>query len=415
MEDKKRCIITNLPLIDGKKYGKCHSRIIHNLYKSCDQDINKTKDELKKLYYVEEYDSFYNSWSGCSRGLIKAGYINVDKKFIYEKYFKHRSICCLDGCNENVSFELVCQNSCCILHYNQNRFNPNRSEANFICLEDGNRFTNLRQLSRHIKSIGIKPEDYYNKHHRKNDDEGKCKWCLKPVKFKNVEVGYTNFCYNTDCNVNWYNKYENRAVNCANKISEAHSMGDTLPSQEKYWLKRGYTEDAAKLKVTERQSTNSIESIIKRNGCSHEDAVEIRANITNKWLKSFPKTNFSKVSQELFWLVYEKVKNDYNNIYFASLKNGKLSNDNKNHEFRVKTVRSSRKLDFYIKDINKCIEFDGTYWHNRTNSGDDGLRDDEIFSSLGCEILHVKEQDYYDNKDGVVEQCLKFLNNTNGC
>jgi very-short-patch-repair endonuclease len=283
----------------------------------------------------------------------------------------------------------------------------------YTCLEDGNTFTRINRLTRHLKGVlNIDPEDYYKKHIKKCDSEGFCKWCKTPTRFKNVRDGYDKFCYNTSCNVLWYNKHENRAKNCAEKIRKTHLIGDRLPSQEGYWLKRGHTQEEAYKKVRETQATNAVDSIMERKKCSLEEAVQIRAEITDKWLKSFKRMNYSMISQKLFVEVWKRVKDKYKNIYFATLNNGEIVNDGKNHEFRVKTFRSSRKIDFYIKDINKCIEFDGTYWHGKKGKGasEELLRESEIIGTLGCKVLHVKEKDFNNDNEKIIEDCVNFLN-----
>jgi hypothetical protein len=129
-------------------------------------------------------------------------------------------------------------------------------------------------------------------------------------------------------------------------------------------------------------------------------------------LTSFPRLNYSKVSQELFWAIFDKIKNNYKDIYFATLNNGEMDYSGPNHEYRVKTSRSSRKLDFYVKDVNKIIEFDGTYWHGRVGMGNkerDAIRELEIFDILKSSTFHVKEMDYNKNKKQIVEDCLNFL------
>ena len=413
-----KCIITNLELNKNKKYGRFYSRVIHNLYKKYNCDIEKTKTNLNELIYVSEVGNYYTSWAGCSKGLGKSGNVTLDRQFLYEKYFKNISKCRVDKCNNEVPFEMVRLNACCTLHYNQDTsVNYDKSKAKFICLENGNSFMSLNHLTRHIKSLNLNTEDYYNKYHRIDEKEGKCLWCLSPVKFKNVEVGYGRFCHNTNCNINWHNKHTNRAANCANKISNTLSERGRLPSHMEYWMNRGYTSEYAQILVQERQATNTVEKIMNRRGCSQETATDIRAEITNKWLASFPRLNYSKVSQQLFWEVYNRIKNDYSEIYFASFKSGKLIDDGTNHEYGVKTNRSTRKLDFFIKDINKCIEFDGAYWHGKVGKGDktrDIIREQEIVDAIGCQIFHVKEMDYYKDKELVVQNCINFLNNDDG-
>lgn len=413
----ENCIVTGLPINDKQGYGKYHSRIIRKLFLKCGLDIEETRRRVAEdLIYVDEYNMFYASWHDCSKGLGKGTDLNADKKYIFEKYFKQRSKCILPDCNNYVEYDFIRYKSCCILHYNQSKKKSiqNRENFKYVCLESGNKFAELRNLSRHLKSIGIDPEDYYKKHHFKEGD-GKCKWCNKPTKFENIEVGYTNFCYNTECNVSWYNKHHNRAKIAAEKTSKIFLEGDRLPSQIPYWIKRGYDEETAKQMVLDRRILNTVDAIMQRKNCSREEAEQIRADITKKWIKSFKKMTYSKISQELFWSIYEKIKNDYVDIYFATLDSDKILDDSgKNHEFLINVGKTHRKLDFYIKDINKCIEFDGTYWHGIKGKGNktrEEEREKQIINKLNCKILHIKEADFVSNKEESINKCLDFIKN----
>jgi hypothetical protein len=123
----------------------------------------------------------------------------------------------------------------------------------------------------------------------------------------------------------------------------------------------------------------------------------------NDWLINItPGSAYSKISQELFWVLYEEIKNDYKDIYFAEL------GDKHNNEWWVRTNKQMRMLDFYIKDLNICIEFDGEYWHN---DEDDYIREQEILEvNPTMKILHIKEIDYYKNKENETQRCLDFIN-----
>ena len=75
--------------------------------------------------------------------------------------------------------------------------------------------------------------------------------------------------------------------------------------------------------------------------------------------------------------------------------------------------KSYVKLDFYVKDIDKCIEFDGDYWHGqkRGNQKRDKIREVEIMKSYPTlKIFHVKERDYKNDPEKVINECLDFIN-----
>jgi very-short-patch-repair endonuclease len=168
--------------------------------------------------------------------------------------------------------------------------------------------------------------------------------------------------------------------------------------------------------VSERQTTNTVEKIMKRDKFDKNQATEKRREITKKWLDSFPKQNYSNVSQELFWHIHENIKNDYKEVYFATILNGDKVSDGTNNEYRIKTHVTVRSLDFYIKDVNTVIEFNGYYWHGAKNKHYDETKDkqrlDEL-NKLGLRVLIVNELDYYADKSKVIEECINFIKNGN--
>ena len=69
-------------------------------------------------------------------------------------------------------------------------------------------------------------------------------------------------------------------------------------------------------------------------------------------------------------------------------------------------------LDFYVKDNNKVIEFDGDYWHGerRGNQKRDKEREDDIRQNGFVNILRIKERDYKADPQKVVDECIRFIN-----
>lgn len=185
---------------------------------------------------------------------------------------------------------------------------------------------------------------------------------------------------------------------------------DKSPVQYKYWMKQGYSETEAKEKVTERQKTFSLAICIEKFG--EEEGLKVFNARQKKWLSNYNKQNFSNISQKLFWEIYEIIKNDYKNIYFATLKDGIKDESGKNNEYNIKLKKSYVKADFLVKDLRKIIEFDGDYWHGekRGNQERDRLRDKAI-KSMNYEIFHVSEKEYKLNPDNIVKECIKFIKN----
>ena len=84
----------------------------------------------------------------------------------------------------------------------------------------------------------------------------------------------------------------------------------------------------------------------------------------------------------------------------------------KKQEFKAKFF----ELDIFIPELNKGIEFDGKYWHG------EGLRrswtndanyyhfiKDSFFASIGIQVIHVKEQDWLNNKQAEINKVFQFI------
>lgn len=197
------------------------------------------------------------------------------------------------------------------------------------------------------------------------------------------------------------------------KFIETVDYGSIKKSSDlEWWIEKceGDIEKAKEL-YKERQSTFTLEKCIKKYG--KEKGTEIFNNRQEKWLKSFPKTNYSKISQDLFIKLYELIKEKYKEIYFATLNLGNVLefNNGKNFEYTLKLKGKTIKPDFFIKDNGKIIEFDGVYWHrkNPENKKRELARDKAIIES-GYEIYHVSESEWIQNPEQTIQKCIDFLN-----
>lgn len=196
------------------------------------------------------------------------------------------------------------------------------------------------------------------------------------------------------------------------KFIESVDYGSIKKSSDlEWWIEKcnGNIEQAEEL-YKERQTTFTLEKCIKKYG--KKKGTKRFNDRQEKWLKSFPKTNYSKISQKLFIEIYEDIKNDFNEIYFATLNNGSILdfNNGKNYEYTLKLKTSSIKPDFFVKDIGKIIEFDGVYWHrkNPENKKREEMRDREI-KAMGYQVYHVNESEYHQTPEDTIQKCIKFL------
>lgn len=183
-----------------------------------------------------------------------------------------------------------------------------------------------------------------------------------------------------------------------------------------YWTNLGYSEEEAKVKVSQRQTTFSLEKCIEKYG--EEEGTKRWVARQDKWHNSCKKTRkngFSKISQELFWEIFNQITNDIEFIYFAELGENKLPDiSGVNNEYRLKLPERALLPDFINTKTKKVIEFDGTYWHgqhmiNYPNKLRDEVRD-KILIKNGYQVLHINEENYRKNKDDVIKECLEFLN-----
>lgn len=395
------------------------STAVRTLFKECNKDVEKTREMLKNYIWIEETRAYYPNWMCCARALSMADVPKEQQEIIYNREFLSNTKCQLETCDKKVPYEMREKTACCLTHFNQayaiktNKFDI--SDYSYECLECGMKFANNIALGTHISQNHYTSEEYYIKFHKKSDEEGFCKWCKAPTSFNSIQHGYNNFCYNTSCNVNYYNKYENRHQ-CGDAISKSLIESQNMPNQIGYWTKKGYSEEQAKALVSERQTTNTVSAIMRREKCDNTTATEKRKDITKKWLDSFTKQNYSNISQELFWKIHDMIKNDYTEIYFATILNGDKVSDGTNYEYKIKTDKTIRSLDFYVKDVNKVIEFNGYYWHGKKNKHYDETKDKQRFdelNKLGLNVLIINELDYYKDKTKVVEECIKFIKNGN--
>ena len=193
---------------------------------------------------------------------------------------------------------------------------------------------------------------------------------------------------------------------------------DKLPTQLKYWLNKGYSEEEAKGKVRERQKTFTLEKCIAKYG--EERGKQIYEDRQIRWqqtLKSKP--------------IEEQIRINRNKVY----RQGSVSKVEQ--EFLSAILSDSSYHNVYVKGCgigdlvygNKLIEFYGDYWHcnpsmNRfkpsyyhpylhcTAQEKWNLDHERIqkFKDAGFETKIVWEQDYLKNKEQIILECKEFLN-----
>lgn len=258
--------------------------------------------------------------------------------------------------------------------------------------------------------------------------EGRCGW----------EKGGKNPAHHKDCKLGkrspWSMNYKGyNGLSDNEKKKKIQELSKTVvtnmnknnnnPLRIDYYTSRGYSEEEAKKMLSERQCTFSLDTCIEKYG--EEEGTKIFNTRQKKWIntlqakpieeierinkaKMMNGRGYSNISQDLFKKLYIIINSEYTEIYYAT--------SDKSKEFAEYMVhnditKNNYFLDFYVKDNNKVIEFDGDYWHGekRGNQTRDKKREAEL-NSLGYDkIFHVRERDYKVNPDKVVNECIEFI------
>jgi hypothetical protein len=200
------------------------------------------------------------------------------------------------------------------------------------------------------------------------------------------------------------------------KISNSNKNNGNNSTTIKYWINLGYTEQESKNKISERQKTFTLEKCIEKYG--DQLGKEKWLERQEKWQNSCKKTRrngFSKISQKLFWEIYDNLVEEKEFIFFAELGEDKCLDDSGvNNEYTLKLSGRILLPDFINIKNKKIIEFDGTYWHGKNIiKSPNRLRDEErdlILIENDYKVIHIKEKDYMDNKNKIIKECLEFLN-----
>jgi len=424
-EDKPRCCVTDTLLTKEQlTSGLFQSNLVRQTYRTCKRDPIKTLQHLQaKCVYFPHLGSYFKGIRGWRIACTKNQVTEEIQRQFYEESLREKNICAFPGCAVTVPFDLLHLGTCSKIHDSQKKWKcaiGSTKEPTWGCQLCTHTFTAARALAKHINRhhAEFSLEEYHLKYLRKEDGpDGTCKVCGDPTTFQSLKDGYAEFC-GFSCAVNWSNEHTGRARRSGPKISAKLQIRGAIPAHPEYWIKQGYSEELAAIKVTERQTTNSVKAIQKRNGCSLEEAKTIRAEITAKWSsKTHTGAKWSKVSQELFWAVWEALEGTLlaEDVFFANFDKGDKQTD-KNLEWRLKLPGTRYKLDFFVESLGAVIEFDGSWYHSgywRPKYAD-AARDANILSAFPhYRILHIPEKDYRKDPQATADKCLQFLNSCN--
>lgn len=167
-----------------------------------------------------------------------------------------------------------------------------------ICKQE---FEKYGSLSIHINKLHkITVEDYSIKYLNKHPTN--CLVCGKLTHFRSLKEGFTRFCSLNcqikGCSKNQKYRYIIRGMTekeaeeeikkfqseCGKK-AQPHILPEHINTKIEYWTSRGYTEEEAKQKISERQKLTSLESYQKRYG--KEEGLKRYNKRIEKFIKTY--------------------------------------------------------------------------------------------------------------------------------
>jgi len=179
------------------------------------------------------------------------------------------------------------------------------------------------------------------------------------------------------------------------------------------WFVNKYGEEQGNIKYNEfcESSSYTLEKSIEKYG--QEEGTRRYKQFIDRL--TFVCKCYSQMSQKLFWDIYNKYSKK-ECLKFVLL----------NGEYTILRPVSFYSLDFFDSSTNKCIEFNGDYFHAnpelydsddyisliRRHAKDIWQRDQERLDFLrknNIQVLSIWESDYIDNPDKILNECLEFL------
>lgn len=210
---------------------------------------------------------------------------------------------------------------------------------------------------------------------------------------------------------------------------------DKNTNQVKYWIKKGYSEEEAKQKVSERQRTFTLETCIAKYGEFEgmKKYMERQKRWSAKVEEQYRRGLFSKIPHSQNSNIYSNFEKEVVNKIIESLNLlGVDINDiccYKTSQFRLENTNENCKNKLFSYDLkigNKIIEFNGDFWHMNPDvydsdyvhpysnlSAEEKWEIDEIKLQCafqnGYDVLTIWEKEYTKNKEIIIRKCVDFL------
>ena len=336
----------------------------------------------------------------------------------------------------------------CRHEYNMNIRFPDGSDY-VVCQECGMK---AKQISQHICKVhNMSINDYCDKYNCSVSDltckslhdslstnikkacaDGRCGWQVggdNPSKSEYVKSGRRSI---FSMNYHGYDglsddEKRKKIELAANEVARVREENGNNTTSIEYYLKRGFSKSEARKMLKDRQRTFTLEKCKEKYGDVegeriYNDRQERWQNTLNSKsdeekeriyrAKMFVGKGYSKISQQMFNEIMDVIGDEFSNVFYAT------NNPNKKfNEYFVNDYVNNRIyfLDFYVKDNNKVIEFDGDYWHGekRGNQERDAVRETNLRNLGFVNIKRVRERDYREHPEQIVSECVEFIRRRN--
>lgn len=257
-----------------------------------------------------------------------------------------------------------------------------------------------------------------------------CKICNKEIK---SESGLASHIKNQHNNLSYYEYLKTQYNIDIKELNREWDNGRNDRKEKSISGIKKYTEKIKGIPIRERLSkesfdkftksmkkVNTLNWFIEKYGEEmgrikyKERSIKISKTSYFKKYNKENKENWSKLSQILFWEIYNIIGKDFKKIYFGEL----------NHECSGGTKYN---FDFVILDNKKIIEFNGDQFHANPKIYDENdiplkflgktakeiwISDEEKIKAAknkGFDIKTIWERDLLKNKEKTVLECIKFI------
>ena len=210
----------------------------------------------------------------------------------------------------------------------------------------------------------------------------KCKKCLNKLTTFNYGKGYFNEhcleCFNTKKikypNIEWFK------IKYANNWEYFYKLDREKIKNKKVGSKTWYI-----------KKYGELDGILKYN--------EIKQSRIDN-LTNLVGIRYSKISQEIFWLIYKELTVDEKNKCFFK-------------ELNQEYILNNGKVCFFIdfKCGNFVIEYDGEYWHKNRKELDELRNITYNKNKLNLLVLTEKDYNRRNKNEDTIKKCLSFIRN----